>query len=395
MKTKFMIFCIFSIIFIDINAQNLSQGYLEGKGELIEKDFSSAIILLEKVSEENRNIYYYKDLGLAYFEQKNYQKAIENFEKAGDFLSVAKSAWQNKDENKAVEYLRRYLLTENKVSESKLFSDKDLEGIEFNSIFKKMYAEKEYYNERERKIAKIESLYERKSYTEALFQIENMLKQGATNWKLYYFRAKINYELKKTTESISDFEKVASIQSKNILILEEIADYLYNLGEYSLASSIISKAIKLNPYELSLYIKRAKFMLAENKILEAEKDLNFYSSYVSENAEIQNLKANLNLRTGELQDALKIYDSLIEKDRKNVEYYISRSEIYGLLEDFEKALLDINQILDLQPNNGIIWIKRGDYLMKNDLQKDACLSYKRAFELGEELALEKIYRFCK
>ncbi len=73
-------------------------------------------------------------------------------------------------------------------------------------------------------------------------------------------------------------------------------------------------------------------------------------------------------RTSNHEGALADLEVLIKSDENNVDYLHTRALIYGANEQYDKAMKDLNQVLDLYPDNGEAWCDLGGlYLVREDL----------------------------
>jgi tetratricopeptide (TPR) repeat protein len=66
---------------------------------------------------------------------------------------------------------------------------------------------------------------------------------------------------------------------------------------------------------------------------------------------------------------------------------INRSTTYVLLERYEKALADLNEVLNLKPNDANIWNQMGDIWFKKRNYVKALDCFEKALELNPNLAV--------
>ena len=170
--------------------------------------------------------------------------------------------------------------------------------------------------------------YQKNDYTNALSDLNFLLKDNPTSGKPYLYRGKI-YEKKGNYESaLKDYLKV-KFDEEAMLGLGNI---YRNKKEYERALSYYNNAIAKNFRLSKAYFGRAVIYL------EFGKNLN------QSNAEEDKEKAIKYLR-----DALKDLDSVIEIDllATEAETYLRRSQVYRQLGDNEKADADFQKYNEL------------------------------------------------
>ncbi len=72
-------------------------------------------------------------------------------------------------------------------------------------------------------------------------------------------------------------------------------------------------------------------------------------------------------RTSNHEGALTDIEALLKTDESNLDYLHTRAMIHGSNEQYEKAMKDLNKVLDIQPDNGEAWCDLGGlYLVRED-----------------------------
>lgn len=118
-------------------------------------------------------------------------------------------------------------------------------------------------------------------------------------------------------------------------------------------------------------------MLGElwRRITESSKD-NFLSLGVEE------------LNKGEYRSAQCCFDEAIKRDASNSEAYRCRSEAYGLIGDFDRAMADLDKSLSLDSGNVEAYIARGHvYTEKREFAK-AAEDFQMALDLDPDFVAD-------
>ena len=93
--------------------------------------------------------------------------------------------------------------------------------------------------------------------------------------------------------------------------------------------------------------------------------------------------------------ALFLYSNFVLKGQNNIDSLFKDGILALSANQFDKALTNFNQIINLQPSNADAYYNRG--LGKNDSSDTdgACLDWIKAGELGNTDAYDRIKEYCK
>jgi lipoprotein NlpI len=59
-------------------------------------------------------------------------------------------------------------------------------------------------------------------------------------------------------------------------------------------------------------------------------------------------------------EALKLADKALEADAKNTEAYVFRARLHDIRREFDKAIIDYGKVIELSPEAGLAWQRRGE-----------------------------------
>lgn len=181
-------------------------------------------------------------------------------------------------------------------------------------------------------------------------------------------KAKTSIDEKRYQEAIGELESALKLDST----FREIYEVMYKAGFFA-----------DNKEVAKVYLKKAQSIFVEDD------EIIYYLGKL-----IQNEK--------KYSEAIMVFNDAIKFGKKNGEdypivydYYASRGICYLRLEKFEEALADFDYAIKLNGKKGSIYANRGIVLFKIDKPDEACLSWKKAYDLGE-LSVEKyIEKNCK
>ena len=104
-----------------------------------------------------------------------------------------------------------------------------------------------------------------------------------------------------------------------------------------------------------------------------------YPSY-SENAEEYYFKANLNLTSGRMSEAVNFYKLATEKKKDFFEAYLGLSIAYRELGEYDKAHKAIIKVLEIKPDYYQVYYNLGMILEKQNKNLEAIKIYKNFLE---------------
>lgn len=116
------------------------------------------------------------------------------------------------------------------------------------------------------------------------------------------------------------------------------AEKFYLIEDYAKALSMFSRSLEINDKNAAAHYKIAQIYIEEQKFLEALPHAIKSKELDPENKYYYILNAKLALQLGDFNGAATNYEQLLEKFAENDEYLFDLAEIYGHLEEREKAI---------------------------------------------------------
>lgn len=136
-------------------------------------------------------------------------------------------------------------------------------------------------------------------------------------------------------------------------ILERIAQIAHSLLHKSNPASAIAmltKAIVLNPNFAEAYLSRAQILLGMGDLNAADNDASWLIEHVGAQEDVLLLKARIEARKGNTEQAIKLYDHLTEVNPFSIEAYRERGQLKFDSGDKTGAEADMQKVLELNPN---------------------------------------------
>ena len=115
---------------------------------------------------------------------------------------------------------------------------------------------------------------------------------------------------------------------------------------------MLTRAIALQPDYAEAYLLRGQTLLATGQLDEAQADAEWLAGHVSENEDVMLLKARIMVARGSRQQAVDIYNKVIELNPFNIDAYRERAEQHEALGNEAEAQADRDKVSELQPAEG-------------------------------------------
>ncbi|MBA2113202.1 tetratricopeptide repeat protein [Bremerella alba] len=350
--------------------------------------------------------------GKFFVEQRNNEKAIEDFTSAIEF-----------DPNLADAYLQRGQLIKDKPSQIKELYGIDQRNLEEAVVdFAKAielkpdlieprrtliiaYMNLQRYSDAvdqataiiERipddecaKYYRAKSYKHQKKYDLALADLNDLIERVPTASKFIELRAEIYRDTNQVDKAIEDYQHNIEIDGDNHATHTLFARYLLSNKKYALAIKPYSDAIELNQHDQRLQAQlfrergNAHYWLGE--LEECEKDLEQAIKLSKNPSFYMRERARVLVRLERPDEAIAIYENMIENYPDNKGSYMDRARLYIVNKQYDKALEDVNTFISQIKNyeesyllRAQIWARMGN---EDGVQEDL----KRAKEAKEHWA---------
>jgi tetratricopeptide (TPR) repeat protein len=93
------------------------------------------------------------------------------------------------------------------------------------------------------------------------------------------------------------------------------------------------------------------------------------------------------LRDGQLKEALKLFNQLVERYPSNADYWSERGVVYFHMNEQQKALADLDQAVILQSKKSYRYASRAYVKAHFKMTREAIADYQKAIELDPEDAI--------
>lgn len=162
---------------------------------------------------------------------------------------------------------------------------------------------------------------------------------------------------------------------------------LEKAGKFKEAMAEITLAIKIEPNNPALYLKRANLARFTDEADLLESDLLKVIALTPDDYRNQQTAVRFLIDNGKCPTALKVINASIEQNPVNADAYYWRSGVKNCLEDFESALEDNAKAISLDPLNDIFKAGRANLLARQKKTDKSAESYDELIS-AQELKLK-------
>jgi len=338
------------------------------------KEFIEAIKFFNDSSEidiVNENLYRYR--GDCYFENGNYQNAIEDYTQ---YLSITKTNGEI--------YFKRGICNLTLGMNLKALNDfdealshaskQDQKDIHFNRglVFKNMGELDQAVNsfcvvislEPENVEAHVNRgviLYEMGKIDKAIQDFEKAIELDPKNTKAYYSRGKIYQDLKKIDKAKRDFDKAIEADPANAHAYYARGSILFELGDIDAAKQDFDKTLELDTDNADAYYARGVVYHKMEGInsIHAIDDFNEALKRKPTNSAFLISRGKSNFEIGEYAKAIQDLDKVIEEyPDKTKDVVHLRAQCHYSVKDYKKAFEDYNKLIEFYPDMSIAYFYR-------------------------------------
>ena len=224
-------------------------------------------------------------------------------------------------------------------------------------------------------------------YDNALIDLSNAIDVSSAEEKARFFTLRADFYKKfldNSKKSLEDYDNAISLFPESTWALNNKATLLDDLERYDEALEIYSHIIEIDSSYWRAYYNRAEIYYT---LEDYEKAIYFYekSLKIEEDIDCKIAIPKCFLELKDTSSALTFIDSIfVDTDLDSLLIYQSRLQFYvNDLKDYDRALLDVNNILLLVPSSENYASRGMIYTLKKDFEL-ALLDFEKSIHLGPE-----------
>lgn len=375
--------------------------YQKAISEYSQNNFDKTISLLNNDDLQYRNDDMFLILrGDSYFALNNFSAALSDYLSAYKLknkvasLKIAECYSQLNEPYKAVEYLKIYLKTPNKLLQSEIKLLSAFTKIENTKAWINLW-KNNYYNSYEKKLDEAKYQISKNDYATAFDILDKLIIKNKKRHRAYEIRGdllKLNKDYKNAAIS---YLKASEIKKHNLTYKIKTADAFYLIKKYKRAENIYNEIVANKYYNPEILINKTKNELELKKYLDAKQSVNLFLSFFPDNAEAYYLSGKIHSVNNENIAALEDFNRSIAQDNSKPEYFTSCGDAYLKTKTYKSAVYSYSMALDLNPKLPEVWYKKGLAEIKLYKYSEACEDLKKAKSMNYNKADDLLFKYCK
>jgi len=366
-----------------------------------QKQYDKVLSLLNQTNLQLLNdAEFYLFAGDSYFKLNQYEDALKNYNTAFKLknkpaaLKIAECYSYLNKPYKAVEYLKIYLKSPNKLLQSEIKLMPAFTQIESSNAWINLWKEN-YYNSYEKKLDEAKYQISKGDYATAFDIIDKLIIKNKKRHKAYEMRGDLLLLTKDYKNAATAYLKASEIKKHNLTYKTKAADAFYFLKKYKRAENIYNEIITDKYYNPEILLNKTKNEIEIKKTAEAKQSINLFLSFFPDNAEAYYFSGKIHSSDNENIAALEDFNRSIEKDDSKPEYFISCGDSYLKTKTYKSAVNSYSMALDLNPKLAEVWYKKGVAEIKLYKYAEACEDLKKAKSMNYNKADDLIFKYCK
>jgi len=184
----------------------------------------------------------------------------------------------------------------------------------------------------------------------AIEQYEKITEADSTDTEAWLMLGRLDKIAQNSTAAITAYKKALSLDPENEDAMTGLAMVYTDLGDTKAAAELLQKVANKNPNPRSLTNLAGIYEQMKDYSLAAEM-LRRALDQQQGNPELKHALAQDLLLSDQVDDALKVYQELVEEDPKDEQSLLRLSQIYRQKHDFAKARETFQKAKEADPNN--------------------------------------------
>ena len=173
------------------------------------------------------------------------------------------------------------------------------------------------------------------------------------------------------------------IESENIWYAQFLGQLYSETGKMEQSIEVVKNIIRNHPNEYSYYFNLGSLLSAQGKYDEALELYNDLEKRIGTTEELSLQRQMIYIDKGDFTSALTEIDKLIENNPEELRLYGMKAEIFQQLGREDEARQLYEQMLEMQPDNGLVLLSLHDIEKTNGNNNQANEYLKRAFRSTE------------
>lgn len=372
---------------------------IKGKALVAAGKNDEAVRTLSEAVEQYKDSQLYLGRAEAHMANGNYSGAINDFNTANSLspssgeYGLARIYGLKGDAKTAVYHLGLSLKSKYKVSEKEIMLDPSFSIIESKPEWRQFW-KSNWYTNAEKSISEIEYYLSNGNADEAKNVLSGLSAEYPGTASEIYAGALVNYAGSKYSDVIKSVSALLTDDPGNVKYMHLLGKAQVATGNYAGASATFTGLLNIGTADAGLLIQRAECYIKTGETDKAMIDIDRYLVLFPEDKKALSLAGKTEAAAGDNLKALEYFSKNLKLHPNDAGCYIDRANSYFISKSWNWAIKDYSMSLDLQPDNGEVWLNKGISLLNSGKESDACHDFRKAFSMGNKRAADYISRNC-
>ncbi len=221
------------------------------------------------------------------------------------------------------------------------------------------------------------------NYSEAIKLFQQALQIDPESAATRYEMARIYADDNNFPAALSYAEEAYNLENDNVWYAQFLGQLYSETGRMEEAIAVYRNIVKNHQNEYGYYFNLGSLLSAQGKYDEALKLYNDLEYRLGESEELSLQRQMIYIDKGDYDSALIEIDKLIENNPEELRLYGMKAEIFQQLKREDEARKLYEQMLEMQPDNGLVLLSLHDIAKKKGEESEANDYLRRAFGSSE------------
>ena len=210
-------------------------------------------------------------------------------------------------------------------------------------------------------------LFMHSNYDDAIKQYNEAIKLKPDYNTAYINLSQCYFSIKDYENSLKTLDVALKYSPNDYILLNNKGYNLFVAGKFQEALDYYKQSLKNNPEYITAYINLAECYRSLKDYDNALQNIDIALRNVPNNFNIINTKGEILLDQHKTKEAMELFMQTIKLNNQFAQGYINIGNCYGMVQDYDNAIVNLKKALELNPDNPEIYRKLGlSYQNKGD-----------------------------
>jgi len=246
----------------------------------------------------------------------------------------------------------------------------------------------------------LQSLMNQKDYEEALEMTLALLEEDPSDLSLWKIRANAQIGIEKPLEAATSLEMARMLGEKSHSTLSLLGDIYMNQQMFGLARDTYLYSLNYNAdsRDFTSFLRAARLLYRTQNFEESQQVVDaiaerFEDIEKENNLDLLTLKAQLQRKLGNPEEAAKTLETIVERDGTRGEALIELAEYYWASDQAELALIKLDQAANLKDEDirHDALVKKAQFLVKQRAYREAADHLRQALRIKQKPSVQRYF----